>query len=384
MKLIIKKIIFFFLYPLKLIIKPKKIIIFSSSTPNRYAGGPKVLFEYLSSKKLYCFWWTSNIEIKKYIKKKNFRSFSYSSFIIFFKVLFGAKIVIDSGDDHFDFCGLIAKDKRVIKINLGHGSGPKMVNHNNIYTLSKKFNFVSYPSNFSKKKIGIKEFKVPEKNINIFGNPKNDVFFEKIKNKRNRNIAEKILGKKIKNNEKTIFYAPTWRPYKYDLPILKIKNFNFKKFNLFLIKNNFYFFYNCHVQSFFLKKQDFSNIKFINQKKNPLFDPNDFIREIDIFCTDCSTLSTEASIANVPQIILFPDLKYYNNVKGFVEKFENIIPGKFIFSYQDFEKCLIKFSNKRAYLKRFKNKIDNYLLHYYDINIKNSKKLHYKFIENYL
>ena len=118
---IIKKLIFFFLYPLKRFITPKNLIIFSTNSPNRYGGGPKYLFEYMSKNNFNCYWWTKNDEIKKYLKNKKLKYFSPLNFIIFFKIIFTAKLVIDSGDDHFDYCGLFKKDKRVIKICLGHG-----------------------------------------------------------------------------------------------------------------------------------------------------------------------------------------------------------------------------------------------------------------------
>ena len=123
-----KLILFFFLYPFKKIIKPKKIVIFSTNSPYRYGGGPKFLFEYLSKKNFDTYWWTKSKKIKVHLLKKNLQFFSILKPFHFLKIIFLAKVVINSGDDHFDFCNLLKKDKRVKKICVGHGSGPKLIN----------------------------------------------------------------------------------------------------------------------------------------------------------------------------------------------------------------------------------------------------------------
>ena len=79
-----KLILFFFLYPFKKIITPKKIIIFSTNSPYRYGGGPKFLFEYLSKKNFDAYWWTKDKKIKDHlIKKKTIIFFLFRDLFIF-------------------------------------------------------------------------------------------------------------------------------------------------------------------------------------------------------------------------------------------------------------------------------------------------------------
>ena len=79
--------------------------------------------------------------------------------------------------------------------------------------------------------------------------PKNDLFLNKfrVNNIYNNKKIIKFYIKKFDKKSKVIFYAPTWRPYKSALPLLSLKKFDLKKFDLFLRKNKFYFFYNFHI-----------------------------------------------------------------------------------------------------------------------------------------
>lgn len=377
-----KLILFFFLYPFKKIITPKNVIIFSSNSPYRYGGGPKFLFEYLSKKKFNSFWWTKDKNVKKYLEKKKLNYFSFSNPLLFLKVIFSAKIIINSGDDHFDFCYLLKNDKRVKKICTGHGIGPKLVNNHKKHPLSINFDFISYASEFSAKYIAKKQFKIAPDKIKLLGNPKNDLFFDKLKveNIHNKKKIAKFYIKKFKKNSKIIFYAPTWRPYTNNLPLYDLKNFNLNKFNSFLKENDYYFFYNKHILSNEIDIINTDRIKFVSNKSFSLFDTNEMLCESDIFCTDCSTLSTEAAILKKPQIMIFPDFKKFQRLRGFIEPFEKIIPSNIIYDFNIFLKTINSYKNKQTYNKKFNKKIAKYLDHYYDVNINNSLLKHQNFI----
>ena len=381
-----KLIIFTLLSPLKKIISPKNIIILSSNSAYRYGGGPRYLFEHLSKKGFNVYWWTRDKNIQKFLKKKRLKYFSISNLFLFFKIIFLTKIVINSGNDHFDFCNLLKKDKRVKKICTGHGIGIKTVNKIKTDALNRNFDYVSYSSEFTAKYIAQKEFRIDLNKVNILGNPKNDLFLDKfrVNNIYNNKKIIKFYIKKFDKKSKVIFYAPTWRPYKSTLPLLSLKKFDLKKFDLFLKKNNFYFFYNFHISSNFRNILDTDRIKFISNKSFPLLDTSEMLCECDIFCTDCSSLSTEAAILKKPQIFIFPDYNKYDRLKGFVEPFEKIIPGRIIYDFNLFMKKLNHYQKEKTYTKKFNKKITKYLNHYYDIKINNSSARHEKLITRLL
>ena len=245
---------------------------------------------------------------------------------------------------------------------------------------------MSYPSEFSAKYIAQKEFSIDSNKVNILGNPKNDLFLNKfrVNNIYNNKKIIKFYIKKFDKKSKVIFYAPTWRPYKSTLPLLSLKKFDLKKFDLFLKKNNFYFLYNSHISSNYRNILDTDRIKFISNKSFPLLDTNEILCECDIFCTDCSSLATEAAILKKPQIFIFPDYKKYERLKGFVEPFDKIIPGNIIYNFDLFMKKLNLYKKEKTYTKKFHKKITKYLDHYYDIKINNSSARHEKLITRLL
>ena len=195
---------------------------------------------------------------------------------------------------------------------------------------------------------------------------------------------KKITNFYVKNfsrGSKVIFYAPTWRPYKSNLPLIDLNKFDLNKFENFLRKNNLYFLYSNHIQSNNNNKINTERIKFISSKNYPIFDSNEMLCECDIFLTDCSTLSTEAAILKKPQILIFPDFKRYNSVKGFVEPFKDIIPGKVIYNFDDLLNLIYSYKYKKNYTNQFNKKIKKYLNHYYDTKINNSAIRHENFIK---
>ena len=117
-------------------------------------------------------------------------------------------------------------------------------------------------------------------------------------------------------------------------------------------------FYNKHILS---NENDIINtdrIKFVSNKSLSIFDTNEMLCESDIFCTDCSTLSTEV-ILKKPQIVIFPDYKKFQRVRGFIESFEKIIPSDIVYDFNVFLKTINSYKNKQTYNKKFNKKLLN-------------------------
>jgi len=377
------------LRPLKILIPKKNVIIFSSYSPYKYGGGPKYLFEKMSrNKKFKVYWATESGQIKEYLRKKNLLYISKSNLFNLIKTTMFAKIIVSSGTAFFDYCYLIATDKKVIKISTMHGSGPKLAINKYSKTPDviravknlNKYTYVSFCSKYAETMIGRKQFGLNQSQTLLLGNPKNDQFFNR--KKINFLYKKKKLIKKIFNiynkKAKYIYYAPTHRPYKYPLPIKKLLGFNFKLFDKFLKKNNIYFIHSSHVlNDHHQTKYNFDNIKYISYDQFPLIDNNKLFFEIDIFITDCSTLSTEAAIISKPQIFVFPDYdKYLKQGGGFVENYKRIMPGPMVTNFKHLKKIILQYSpNNKKYLHLHKKKINHYLEKYYSKLIKNSNKL---------
>ena len=131
-----------------------------------------------------------------------------------------------------------------------------------------------------------------------------------------------------------------------------LDNFNLKKFDNFLIKNNILFIYSLHLLSNFNSElKSCTNIRIISNNMFPLFDNLELIIESDMMIGDYSTLSTDYTILKKPQLFVIPD---YNEIllnKGFIEDMKRILPGKVIESYDDLCSSILSYLNSNELYK---------------------------------
>ena len=388
MKEIIKRLIGYFLKPLKYIIKKDNYIIFSSINDNVYSGNVKYLYEYLSTKDFHVFWYTNNKKIKYYLNSK--KGLKYITLLNPFKLiycLFKTKYVFNDGDSYINLFKIIDNIKS-IKICLFHGQGTKttLEKNNDNNTVEQQirrihsFDYVNFPSKYSVDKIAKELYRLPDSKIISLGYPRCDIFFKKINLKKLSND----IFKSICEQSKIILYTPTWRPYDYDFPILNMPNFSIQKFDTWLQINNYYFAYTLHPNSSMVNSipYDTERIKFINTSNLNLFDINEFMLEVDVLINDYSTTSTDFSILNKPQLFYMPDYNKYRNIKGFLSEFRTEMPGREIVNYDDLIDSLSYInSNKNGYLSDYHNKIMNILTKYYSLENTLSSEKYYDFIK---
>ena len=372
-----------------------RIIIIQSYDDKRYCDNTRYLFEYLSSKKIYSIYWTTeDIRIQKYLNSKNFKFISIkSNFLLYVYVFANAKIIINPGSNYHDLFNLISSS--TIKITTSHGVGPKLTitptfdiyNSNKEILEINNFDYINLTADFVSIESGVKKFKIPDKKIINLGFPRCDQFFDKDSIKRKYNakiISKELIDNFSDNNSKVIYYTPTWRPYDYTFPLNLMKNFDYQKFNDFLLKTNSFFVFTLHSERAFSKLPDNLNrIKFLNTKNFPLFDSNMFMTETSILINDYSTTSTDYCLLERPQIFFMPDFKKYNEVKGFIEDYKKIIPGKEIHDYDEFIELIKVYLEKpESYNKDYDSRIEIYMEKYYDKKNYNSCELFDKFIYN--
>lgn len=386
MKKLIKKIISFIFFPLKFLPLKKEFIVIQSFSPNIYSDNSRFLYEYLSKKKnIKIFWYTQNSLIENYLEFKNLKFINNKNILKTIWVTLKTKIVIDTGSSYFNFLNLLSNN--AIKICLGHGAGLKLLKFKYIstgkYETYKKFNYVNFTSDFTVKYLAKKNYGLEDSKIIKFGYPRIENL--KIKNK-SKTMLRYLVGNKYKS-KKILYYTPTWRPYNYNLPILNLKNFNLKKFNLFLKKNNYLFFYTINTANAPSKSESkkLENIIYIDRDKKPLFDTTSFLKEIDILINDCATTTTEFSLLNKPQIHVFPDLKKYETKVGFLINYKKNKAGPLCKDFFTLKKEILKYSNfKNKYIKKYKLINKRNINNFYDMYKKDSNLLFYKFLKKIL
>ncbi len=364
----------------------KNYIIFSTYDNQHYSDNSRYLYEFFSKKKLNVFWITNNDKVKSYLDSKNLNHIGATNLFKLINVSLKTKLIFSSGSDYFNCYGFLKK-KNVIKIHLGHGAGNKVVIQKyigtNQYEDYSKFNLINLTSGYTIKNIGIKNYKLKKNKFINFGYPRVENLFNN-KNSNNKNFLITILGNY--ENEKIILYTPTWRPYLYNFPLYKLKNFDLNKFNKFLRKNNIIFCISFHplgprdIHKF--ENSNFSNIRLINKKLYPYFDTTYFLNFVDILLNDCSTTSTEFAFLKKPQIFVFPDYKKYIKHTSFLENYKTDLPGNLIVNFDDLKtEILNNIKDTKIYKKKFAKQLKNNLKKYYDhkINKKVNEKF-YKFV----
>ena len=296
-----------------------------------------------------------------------------------------AKCVIDSGTWYFDLFNLITKD--VIKITTLHGNGPKVtVAKQEEITKLNKFNYVNFPSEYTKIKIGKDICQLqPDKIINL-GYPRCDHFFNDkfVQECYEKKKVVKQLCRNFQDGGKIILYTPTWRHYIYDLPLLELETFSWYEFERFLLNENIYLFYTIHTENIPSNlPPDLKRIKYINHNHHPLFDLNMFMLEVDILVNDYSTTSTDFALLSKPQIFIMPDYDRYEKENGFVEDYRSVIPGREINTFEELKSTLIEcLREPNDYVIKYQNKLNLLLNHYYDVENIDSCRLFKEFINS--
>ena len=163
----------------------------------------------------------------------------------------------------------------------------------------------------------------------------------KQKCKQNQKEISKKLRKAygIKDNEKIILYAPTFRKYDYDYNI-----------NMENINSNYKLFIKLHP-----------GIKNLDIKMNNAINVSDFasLDELlvgcDILISDYSSIVYDYLFYNKEVYLYSPDYKDYAGERGFYIDYENM-PFSISYSIEDLEKSI----NNQEY-KKYEKQLDKYL-----------------------
>lgn len=340
----------FFLHPIHLLSflspRDKNIWVFGSGDGERFADNPKYLFLYSANKKIdnqpKVIWISKNKNIVKKLKEKNYQSYHYRSLKGIYYLLKAKYFITDTSSFALNYW----LSGRAKIINLWHGiplkkigydakkgKGSKCYNSKGIIKLVYKFTtpwlFEKYykiiTTSVQLEDIFTSAFKANKKNIVITGYPRNDIFFNWIKDcdlGTNKSILNVI--KKYKERNKIIFYLPTFRDTGGN-PFKEAK-IDLQKFNQFLISHNLIFIAKFHPLS---KINDFN----ADEYKNIILLPPEtdiypILKFTDLLITDYSSVYFDFLLSNKP-ILFFPyDLdKYTSKDRELYFDYDKFTPG---------------------------------------------------------
>ena len=233
------------------------------------------------------------------------------------------------------------------------------------------------------------EFHIPKKKLINLGYPRCDQFFDKdyVQDRyRKKLITNELLNDEYDGSGKIILYTPTWRPYKYDMPLQQLKGLDsFDQLDKYFFKNNIYFFYTIH-SAFNIPENLITTkrIRFIdNFNRYPFYDINSFMLEVDLLVNDYSTTSTDFALLKRPQIFFMPDFDKYEQEMGHgFNNYKLTMPGKEVRTYKEMLRLIDRFTNNpEEYIKEYQGNIYTYLEKYYDSKAGDSCKRFTKFID---
>jgi CDP-glycerol glycerophosphotransferase len=352
--------------------RTKNIVVFGSRNGKRLADNSRYLFFHMhkfSKKKI--IWLTKSNEIKKYLKKNNFKCY-LSSEIIGLYYGFRAKYhIFDYSEyDTSEFSSVNSN-----KINLGHGIYLKKVKKYNTkslisifynYFVNKNNNYHTYPNKIFFNHIS-KYFPIKKYKLLLSNHPRNYVFMKKKIPNFYFTQNEKKIIKKIKEIKgKTIGYFPTWRQEGYDLfydlksknQLIQLNDLLKRKKSLIVTKHHSNIFREDNFTSLDIKKVDLLD-KELNKLSNIInldyhIDLNSILSHCDLLISDYSGAIADFLLSQKPILLYTPDFKKYNARPGL-----NFNYNTFKFGHQayNFDQLLVYlnlyFNNSQKFSKKY-------------------------------
>lgn len=219
---------------------------------------------------------------------------------------------------------------------------------------------------------------VPEDKYEITGNPRTDLVMLS-DGKRN---LEKLLGISLEN-KKVIFNMPTF--YVHDNTglsngsselndAIKIKNFDYEKFNQFLIDNNIICISKVHhgeERSITnkVKNRNLDNMIFISNKdlEDKDLDLYEVLNAADILITDYSSIYGDFLFMDKPTIFVNTDMEIYEEERGIIlQPYDFWAAGPKVQEQEKLSEEIIKCINDNNYYKKERNTIRDIFYYHKD------------------
>lgn len=250
--------------------------------------------------------------------------------------------------------------KRLI-INLWHGVPLKKIAllENKISIIKKMYfkfifsNNYSYIITTSKNLINImaKSFDVKKEKVEVLGQPRNDLLFER----NNRNQILNNLYIELPHYNKTILYAPTFREYG-NTKLFPFEDFDINELNNFLYEKKIILFIRLHQSEIanidLFKKSE--RIFFINEDK--IADIMKILNIFDLLITDYSSIYIDFLLLERPMIFLPYDKNEYFYKRGFNFDYDEVTPGPRTDNLEGFKKEIsLLLDNENYYHKEREN-----------------------------
>lgn len=312
-----------------------------------------------------------NPNLKIQYLTNNPRKSSIPKQILFYLKLLNSRIIVTT-------YGPIMKTRKNISLELWHGMPIKGMNlMDNLKEKHKPTLNVDYLNSYSQFFNTVMNacFGIEGKKYVILGSPQNDLLFDS----NNKNKIHHLL--KIKKNQRYIIYMPTFRDniendknYQSFITNLGFKNFDFKKFNQFLIKNKLKFILKPHPNNNNLwnklfKELRLENIILLTEEyliKNKL-EFYEILGLSNILITDYSSVYIDYLLTDKPIIFIPTDIdQYRKNRNLLLEPYIFWTPGPKVYTQTKLEEEIINCLKNKKYYQKERNTLKNIFHKYQD------------------
>ena len=319
-----------------------KLIILGGNYGKYFGGNTKYLYQYLKEYTDYKLIWISKSQkLIKHLKKKGINAVHQGT-LKAIKLLRKARVVFVTHG--FTDVLPIKFSSRTVFVQTWHGGDIKILGGNSyydnfVYSNWTKFlrlkirnhQIYDYVLSLSDKekplKILAEAFKFPLERIIPLGYPRNDIFFSK-----NKNLKEKLRKKyDIPHNiDKIILYAPTFRS---DLTAkFPLSHENLIELNQLLKETKSLFLMKGHIREKYVEFKDLDNILTIGMDS----DTQELLYITDILITDYSSIYCDYLLLNRPVILFTYDYdEYIKKVGIYYNHLEEIAPGPLVYTGEE-------------------------------------------------
>jgi len=338
----------------------KNIIAFHSGRPEYvpgcdYTDNSKAMFEYMVENnyndKYKLVWFVKYPNEYRAVKKKRnvdfvsydwkdsdnpIRAYKYWSYYLSAKIFF-----VTDASYWLKYCR-----KEQVRVNLWHGCGFKCRKNNKDLPLKESYEYMTVTSPLYAD-IHAKEFGLDKEQMLITGLAKQDLLFRPP-----QNGLDKLLN--IKKTEKYIFWLPTFRvaaagleslneyqlPSELGLPVI-LNEKQMKEADKLLRQLNIFLVIKLHSQqnNSFVNHEKYENIAVFDNVEISKMDLqiNTLLSKADALISDYSSAAVDYMLLDRPIAFTLDDIDEYKNSRGFVfENIHNWLPGKEIYTYDDF------------------------------------------------
>lgn len=324
----------------------KNIWLFGSTFGRRFADNPRYLYLYindLKDKKIRPVWVSHRKDIVKWINDNGYEAYYYHSMKGILMALRAGVYVFDNYSKDINFW----QSGGAVKVNLWHGSGNKLTNHDN------EFDKVRHPKNLwqkwttwlrrlsdekpshyilstseAKAKENMSAFQCSREHTIINGQPRNDMLVSnyeyEIKNlltDYEKENLERIKDDKS-NGSKIICFMPTFRPSEKKF----FETMDFESFDKYLDERNYKLYVKPHPKSRILKELEGINYKNIVPIKAEV-DVYTFLNQVDFMIADYSSAYTDFMLLEKPVVAFwFDETEYVTQNRESYIKMEEYMP----------------------------------------------------------